>query len=662
MVDIVINRNDPQILDDVDQDEVVSKFYKLTDGDEKLVSFVLEQTDSWREYRNANYLDNWLKYERIWRGEWSASDKLRKSERSRIISPATQQAVETRHAEIMEAIFGQGEFFDIVDNIEDQNGPMDVAKIKAMLAEDFKRDKIRKSFDQITLMGEIYGTMIGEIVIGEEDVYTPMEIPLGNDKFAHGTTPGKRTFVRLNPVNPKNFLFDPNGTEINNCLGCAIEKYVSIHTIQQGIKNGKYLNVDIEATYSQSEKEELVEAVAFDKNKGLLLTYYGLVPREYLTNGEGDVADSDDYSDMVEAIVVIANGGLLLKREESPYMMKDRPVLTAQSDTVPNRILGRGTVEKAFNMQSGIDGSMRSHLDSLALTNAPMFGIDATKFPRGKTFEAYPGNTFFTNGPVDEIITRIDLGITDSNALAASKEFERMLLMATGTIDSAGSPSQVSRDGDMDMATATMIKKYKRVLVNFQEDFLIPFINKSIWRRMQYDAARYPSVDVTFIPTGTLGIIAREHEQKQIAFLIQTLGAQSPLTPVLMKGILHNSSHPQREELIAQLGEAMKPDPATAQAEQQKAQGEAALNEAKIAKIAAEIKNIEQDTIDAPSIAKAKLIAALSTNLQNGEEDKDFDRRYKISKLMLEEKAIDNTRDISENQLLSSMSKGQPNE
>ena len=41
-------------------------------------------------------------------------------------------------------------------------------------------------------------------------------------------------------------------------------------------------------------------------------------------------------------------------------MMKDRPVLSYQDDTVPNRLLGRGTVEKAFNMQKAIDADSQS--------------------------------------------------------------------------------------------------------------------------------------------------------------------------------------------------------------------------------------------------------------------------------------------------------------
>jgi hypothetical protein len=177
-------------------------------------------------------------------------------------------------------------------------------------------------------------------------------------------------------VNPKNFLFDPNGLEIDDCMGVAIEKYVSIHKIAKGIASGKYHNVDIASLYEDDSLEPTQESKNYEDDKVKLLTYYGLVPREYLDTGEEieeilpENEAIEDYTDMVEAIVVIANGSLLLKAEESPYMMKDRPVISYQADTVPNRLVGRGTAEKAFNMQMSVDGSMRSHMDSLALTVA----------------------------------------------------------------------------------------------------------------------------------------------------------------------------------------------------------------------------------------------------------------------------------------------------
>ncbi|MBY8854339.1 hypothetical protein K7G98_41310, partial [Saccharothrix sp. MB29] len=84
---------------------------------------------------------------------------------------------------------------------------------------------------------------------------------------------------------------------------------------------------------------------------------------------------------------------------------------------------------------------------------------------RGAKFEVKPGKALLTNGVPSEIVFPFKFGSTDGQAMETSKEFERMMLMATGTIDSNGTVSAVARDGQsMDMATATMIKKYKRVL------------------------------------------------------------------------------------------------------------------------------------------------------------------------------------------------------
>jgi hypothetical protein len=620
------------------------KYYEMTENDKELLSFVVEHTDRWREYRDQSYLDDWLKYERMFYGKWTQEDKQRGSERSRVISPATQQAVETRHAEIVESIFGQGEFFDIADDINDTKR-LDVEKLKKQLYEDFKQDKLRKSIDQIALMAEIYGIGIGEITVSMVKEYKPMTVPIDNQQAAYGVGQAERVSVKLVPVNPKNFLFDPNGLEIDDCMGVAIEKYVSIHKIAKGIAEGKYNNVDISSMYEDDSLESTQEKRNFEDDKVKLMTYYGLVPREYLQKEDEEVVELfseqiEDYTDMVEAIIVIGNDNLLLKAEESPYMMKDRPVVSYQADTVPNRLVGRGACEKAFNMQAAIDGSMRSHMDSMALTTVPMVAIDATRLPRGAKFEVKPGKAFLTNGAPNEIIYPFQFGTNDGQAMTTSKEFERMLLMATGTVDSAGSPSQVSRDNQMDMATATMIKKYKRTLVNFQEDFLIPFIYKAAWRFMQFDPERYPAEDVKFIPTATLGIIAREHEQKQMAFMIQTLGAQSPLTPVLMSGMLRNSSLADREAMIEQIAEQSKPDPKQAQMAEMAAAKEMQLKDAEIAKKNAEAQKTMVEAQLAPDETKAKVISALSNNLDDSAEGDDFERRARIADLMMKEEDL----------------------
>jgi hypothetical protein len=242
-------------------DEKSTQFEQPTEAEKELTSWVTQHITRWRDHRDANYMDLWQEYERVFRGIWAAEDKTRESERSRIISPATQQAIETRHAEIMEAIFGQGEFFDIQDDVLDVDGnPLDVEQIKVQLHEDFKRDKIKKAIDQIELMAEIYGTGIGEIIVKTEKQYVPatQAIPGIANAAAIGVQEKDRIAVKIKPVNPKNFLIDPNADSVDDALGVAIEKYVSIHKIVEGIESGIYKKVDI-TTASEDEDLEVTQ-------------------------------------------------------------------------------------------------------------------------------------------------------------------------------------------------------------------------------------------------------------------------------------------------------------------------------------------------------------------------------------------------------------------
>src|SRR6056297_3110426 len=83
--------------------------------------WVMDKCNQWRDHYDSNYREKHEEYYRLWRGIWSGEDSLRGSERSKIISPALQQAVESSVAEVEEATFGRGKFFEIEDDVADQN-------------------------------------------------------------------------------------------------------------------------------------------------------------------------------------------------------------------------------------------------------------------------------------------------------------------------------------------------------------------------------------------------------------------------------------------------------------------------------------------------------------------------------------------------------------
>ena len=129
---------------------------------ERLEDWVDNKCTGWRDNFEANYSQKFDEYYRLWRGQWSTEDMTRKSERSKIISPALQQAVESSVAELEEATFGRGKWFDIKDDYVDQDNA-DVQLLRNNLEADFKRNKIRKNVAECLINAAVFGTGIAEI-------------------------------------------------------------------------------------------------------------------------------------------------------------------------------------------------------------------------------------------------------------------------------------------------------------------------------------------------------------------------------------------------------------------------------------------------------------------------------------------------------------------
>jgi len=491
-----------------------------------------------------------------------------------------------------------------------------------------------------------------------------------------------RVVVKLRPVLPQNFLIDPVATSIEDALGVVIDEFVPTHQVKLGIQNGIYRDVDIETAATDINLEADKELSTFDEDKVRLTKYYGLVPKHLFNEAMLDEEDDDEMSKTltsdddeeeeeegyVEAIIVIANGGQLLKIEENPYMMQDRPVVAFPWDVVPSRFWGRGICEKGYNSQKALDAELRARIDALALTVHPMIAMDASRMPRGAKMEVRPGKTILTNGNPAEILQPFKFGNLDQVTFAQAGELQKMVQMATGAIDAAGIPGTINGDaaaGAVSMSMGAIIKRHKRTLINFQESFLIPMIEKTAWRYMQFDPDNYPVSDYKFVPSSSLGVIAREYEVTQLVQLLQTLGQDSPMYPMLVSAVIDNMGLSNREELMAQLQQSMQPNP---EAEQQAQQAQQQQMEQQAQMAQAQLELIQAQTMEAqaraqkysiesqlePEVVKAKLAAALSTNLQTGNADEaEFAKRAKIADLMLKEKDIQSNERIATMQMQS---------
>lgn len=643
---------------------------QLSDSEKELVEFVTTHCDRWREWRDNNYQTSWDEYERLYYGIWADQDKTRESERSKIVTPAIRQAVDNKVAEIVEGISGQGQYFDIDEDVQDQQQSQDTELVKRQLHEDMKKDKFSKEISKAIKIGEIFGTSISEILVKTVVESSPTMRPMPNGSMmAVGVQDQERVSVQLRTIHPRNFLIDPNSESIEDAMGCAIEEFTSLHKVVKGIESGIYRKVHVEPYYDDTNLEQTQQDSVYQDDKVRIMRYYGLVPREYIKNLEnegGEVVDlfkedseADQVSDLVEAVIVIANGSILLKAEESPYMMKDRPLLVYRPETAPGLFYGVGTVQKGYNMQKAVDAQMRAHMDSLGLSTSPMMGIDATRLPRGMKFEVRPGKSVLTNGNPQEILFPFKFGSVDPANYETAKGFESMLLQATGTMDSADlTKAAASNQGaggmGMSLAMSAIIKKNKQALTNFQEDFLVPMVKKVAFRYMQFDPERYPSRDFKFVPIASLGMVAKEYEQQQFIGLLQTLGPDSPVVPLILQGIVSSSSLSNKEQIAAALQQMSQPNPEQQQMAQMQQQAQIQLLQAQIAQLQGQAMESQADAQEAqaraqklmteaqllPEQTRIELIKGLSANMVDP-TDQEFERRAKVAELLLKERDID---------------------
>jgi len=625
--------------------------------EETIEEWVITKCEDWRDYYESNYEARFDEYYRLWRGQWDPVDSERKSERSRIISPALQQAVESNVAELEEATFGRGKWFDVSDNMGDTER-QDVLFLRNKLTEDFEDCKVRKAVAECLINAAVYGTGIGEIVIEEMKEMAPATQPImGGDLQAVGVNIMERVKVKLKPVLPQNFLIDPVATSVEDAMGVAVDEFVSRHHVELLQEQGVYKDVYVGSAAPDSDLEPDQDITIYNDDKVRLTKYYGLVPRELLksaTEEEDEVIvelNAKSESRYVEAVVVVANGGILLKAEANPYMMQDRPVVAFPWDVVPGRFWGRGVCEKGYNSQKALDTELRARIDALSLTIHPMLAIDATRLPRGAKPEVRPGKMILTSGDPREVLQPFNFGQVNQITFAQAGALQQMVQQATGAVDSAGIAGQVNGEATaagISMSLGAIIKRHKRTLINFQQSFLIPFVKKAAYRYMQFDPENYPVADYKFNASSTLGIIAREYEVTQLVQLLQTMEKDSPLYNTLIQSIIDNMNLSNREELLAAMAQAMQPNPEAqqmamaaqqAQLEFQQSQTQALAAQAQESAARAAKLSIEAQTV--PQELEIEKINAITRNLREGsQDDREFERRMKVAETLLKEREV----------------------
>jgi hypothetical protein len=553
--------------------------------DQALAGWICTKVDRWEDHRNLGYSRRWKEYWRMFRGLWHSDDRTRRSERSKLIAPALAQAIESSAAEVEEILLAKSNWIDIQDDFDDQDNA-DVNRSRRSLLNDMDAVKAKDICREAILTAAVFGTGIIKMNVVVEKQPTLERDPV-TKKLKRIET--DKVYVVPESVRPDEFIPDPSAKTINEGLGCGFRMTKPMHYVLEKIATGEYRREALAMLAPMDRKKRGHEAdfgvdvaatLRIDDADPVQITeYHGKVPASMLhkvvnrqSNLPADaileelsIGDMDE-TELVEAIVTVANDSIILKAMANPFVMRDRSVVATPWERVPGRFWGRGVAEKGWNPQKALDAELRSRQDSLGYIAAPMIGVDSGRLPRGFRMEVKPGKVWQTNGPPSEIIQPLKMGVLESSTFNQTAEMERMVQMGTGAFDTAqalkGGQTQSGANavGANSMMMGSFVKRAKRAAFTISDNLIEPFVQKSLWRYMQFDPARYP-VDFQFKINSAMGIVAREVETMQLTQLLGMMpqNIQPQVHLAVTKGIVELSSVTNKNEINAAIDEALKP-------------------------------------------------------------------------------------------------------
>jgi hypothetical protein len=641
--------------------------YGLYEPAGALCGWIYSKVTIWEDTRNRGYQQLWGEYWRMWRGKWSVQDINRLSERSKLIAPALAQAIEQTVSEIEEAIFSKAEWFDVA--VETAK---DMAQLAArdQLLSDLEKVNAADQIMEAVLNGAIFGTLVAKVNTRLGTQQTPKR---DAKTFELKPTNNQQVQVAIESIRPDEFIPDPSGKSIEEMLGCCHRVQRTLSYVQEKCAQGVYYQNAIAQIFptrrlknSDVDQEDPMSVnTTYESEQVDLMEYHGKVPARLLMECSEartisdellklDLAEIDDASNgngpMVEAIVTIANQGVLLRAIPNPFTLTDRSIVAAQFEKVPGRFWGRGVAEKGYNPQKALDAEIRSRMDALGYLSSPMLGVDSGRIPRGFKMEIRPGKVWTTQGPPNEVLQSFPVLNSNPMTFEQASEMERMVQMGTGALDVASAIKNQSQSGSNSMSSNSMlmgafVKRSKRSIANISRNFIGPLLQKVIWRYMQFDPIRYPQdFDIKLKPT--LGIVAREVEAGQMTQLMGMMPQEyHQVTLKLAQGVIEHTALSNKAELLQIIDGILNPPPAQVKKQQQQqdqmqqmqmAGLQAQLQEIQwnIKKTQAEIANIgaqAQQRSQESDLNKARLQQDWARITQEGQEAQQFAEQNQIA-------------------------------
>ena len=150
--------------------------------------------------------------------------------------------------------------------------------------------------------------------------------------------------------------------------------------------------------------------------------------------------------------------------------------------------------------------------------------------------------------------------------------------------------------------------------------------------------------DFSFVAFSSLGAMAREYEVAQLSQILQMVGPESPAHGAILVAIIDHLNVGNRDEIMQVLQQAQQPDPAAQQAAQQQQQMQAAITQGQVQLLNAQA--AESQSRAQKYNTEAQLMPTeLSLKYTEDDEEKEFQRRATMGRLLLDEQKLQGQQD-----------------
>lgn len=512
--------------------------------------------------------------------------------RSRIFIKLTGLKCHTAHSKIVDALFAGRIImpFEVeAINVEELGIPEQVAsslatRMKEKIEAHFKKIKIKKKIDLAILEMSIFGTSIlkGPIIstkrVAKVRTKQVAGIPLhqiDTDVSPYEVYHVDEMLPDIDRISIWEYYADPNARSQQDSIGEIQFQRLSPSQFRLLARQGGYNTKAVfeaarrATTDDPNDKTRIQLAdkytgVSHEKdNRVSVLEYWGLVPVAMLKAAGVECPEDVDDEDSIEALVVLAADGIVIKACINP--LGRRPFFVCPFKSIPGQIYGVGPAESMRDSQKMINSAARLYIDNKALSGNGMVGInlDRVNTKRTQNLDVYTGKTWYIKGnfaPREAIDTITFPDITFGLQELIST-FERFADEETGIpkYSSGAQADWLNKTATgMSMLITQMNINLKTVIENIDDHFIEPIVEAfGEWFR-QFSDDDLLSLPLKYKATGTDSLMAKEIKlENYMRFMQLTSSPQDAIFVDRAKQIRMLSKMMDTEDVVRSEAEIM---------------------------------------------------------------------------------------------------------